>query len=105
MLCAPTAAPEPTVSVTVALVPGVIDAGPMFAVTPIGAFTVSATAFFPEPLSVTPIVNVVVLPSSTVPDVADCVSAKLALATPVDPVPQLCTSAAPSTDPSPVARL
>jgi hypothetical protein len=96
---------ELAVSVAVAVVPGVIDAGLTVAVTPGGAFTVRATAFFAEPLSVAAMVKVVVFPASTAPAVADSVNAKFALATPPDPLPQLLTSAAPSTDPSPVARL
>jgi hypothetical protein len=103
MLCAPVKDVEPTVNVTVALVPGVIDDGLIVAVTPVGAFTDRATAFFAAPLSVTPIVKVTVLPASTVPDVADCVNAKLELGT--VPAPQFFTSNAPSTDPNPVARL
>lgn len=105
MLCARGVAVDPTASVTVAVIPGVIDAGLMLAVTPAGALAVSATAFLAEPPSVTPIVNVRVLPTSTAPDAADCVRAKSVLATPLDPAPQLLTSTAPSTDPRPVARL
>jgi hypothetical protein len=104
-LCAPAAAVDPIVNVTVADAPGVIDAGLMVAVTPAGAFTVRETAFFAEPLSVTPTVNVADLPTCTVPDVTDCVKAKFALVVPLEPPPQLLTSSAPSTDPSPVARL
>jgi len=104
-LCVPIMAVEPAVSVTVAVVPGVIDAGLMMAVTPGGALIVKATALFAELLSVTPTVNVVFPPIKTVPDVADCDNVKFALVGPTDPVPQLLTSNAPSTDPSPVARL
>jgi hypothetical protein len=102
-LCAPAAHVEATVNVTVALIPGVIDAGLIVAVTPVAAFTDRATAFFAAPLSVTPIVKVAVLPATTVPDVADCVNAKFKLGTAA--APQLFTSNAPSTDPNPVARL
>src|SRR5580698_8373003 len=104
MLCAPTAAVVATVSVTVAVVPGVIDDGLMLAVTPAGVFAVNATAFFAVPLSVTPTVNVTVLPVSAEPEVADCVIAKLTLEV-VAPAPHSLTSTAPSTDPRPVARL
>src|SRR5580692_2723476 len=104
MLCAPAAAVVATVSVTVAVVPGMIDAGLMLAVTPTGVFAVSVTAFFAVPLSVTPTVNVTVLPVSAVPDDADCVIAKFTLDV-VAPAPHSLTSTAPSTDPSPVARL
>ena len=103
-LCTPAAAVVATVSVTVAVVPGEIDAGLMLAVTPAGVFAVSVTAFFAVPLSVTPTVNVTVLPASAEPEVADCVIAKL-MPELVAPPPHTRTSTAPSTDPSPVARL
>ena len=104
-LCAPDDAVEAAVSVTVAVVPGTMDAGLMLAVTPVPAFTVSVTAFLAEPLSVTATVKVDDLPARSEPDVADCVSAKLAPAAGVEAVPQPLTSSAPSTDPKPVARL
>jgi len=44
----PAADVEATVKVTVALVPGVIDAGLIVAVTPVAAFTDRATAFSPR---------------------------------------------------------
>ena len=53
MLSAPAVAVAARTSVTVAAVPGVMDAGLMLAVIPLGAFTLRATAFLAEPLSVT----------------------------------------------------
>jgi hypothetical protein len=89
--------------VAVADVPGTIDAGLKLTVTPAGAFAVNATAFLPAPLSVTLSVSVVVLPTCTVPVVAEGANAKSG---PVAvPPPHALTSSAPSTDPRPVARL
>lgn len=77
----------------------------MLAVTPVGSFPVSATAFLPAPLSVTATVNDTVLPTCAVPDAEDSVSAKSLLVVPPFPPLQALTSSAPSTEPSPVARL
>jgi hypothetical protein len=92
--------------VTVEALPGVMEAGWNATVTPVGAFAVRATAFFAVPLSATLMVNLAVLPCSTVPAVAEAVRAKSTPegAVPV-PEPQLLTNTAPSTEPSPVARL
>ena len=94
----------PAVKVTVAVVPGEIDAGLTVAVTPAGALSVSATAVFPLPLSLTLTVNVVDLPGSTVPPLPEAVNTKSVFGAGA-PAPQLLTSSAPSTDPRPVARL
>jgi hypothetical protein len=104
-LCAPATALDPTVIVTVAFVPGVMDAGCTATVTPVGALAVRATAFFAVPLSVAPMVNVTELPTCTVPAVADAVKAKSTLGAGLAPEPHALTSNAPSTEPSPVARL
>lgn len=103
--CAPAVAVDPTVTVTVAEVPGVIDAGLIVAVTPAAACAVRETAFFAVPLSVTPTVKVTLLPVCAVPDLADWVMAKFAPVVAPPPAAQLLSSTAPSTDPSPVARL
>jgi hypothetical protein len=104
-VCAPAAAEDPMVRVTVAVDPGKIDAGLMLAVTPAGTFAVSATALLATPLSATVMVNVAVFPTIAAPDVVDCASAKLGPALEFEPNPQLLTSNAPSADPRPVARL
>jgi hypothetical protein len=93
------------VTVTVALVPGVIEAGLNVAVMPAGTLAVSPTAVFAAPLSVTPIEKVRVFPTIAEPDVDDCVNAKLGPLTGLVPEPQLLRSTAPSTEPRPVARL
>jgi len=103
-LCAPATALDPTVIVTVAFVPGVMDAGCTATVTPVGALAVRATAFFAVPLSVAPMVNAAELPTSTVPELAEAVSAKSTLDV-AAPEPHALTSNAPSTEPKPVARL
>ena len=105
MACAPVVADDATERVTVAGVPGVMDAGLIFAVTPAGVLAVRTTAFFPAPLSVMLTVKVAALPASAVPLVAEGVIAKSALCGPPVAGPHWSTSTAPSTDPSPVARL
>ena len=70
-VCAPAVAVDPTDKVTVAAVPGVIDAGLTLAVMPVGALTVNETEFLADPLSVTPTVNVAVFPVTADPDDAD----------------------------------
>jgi len=102
--CTPAAVVEPTASVTVAVVPGVIDVGEIATVTPDTLFAVSATALFPPPLSVTLTVNFAVPPVCAAPEVADSLNAKSTLVV-VSGLPQSFTSIKPSTDPSPVARL
>jgi hypothetical protein len=94
----------PTESVTVAVVPCVIDVGEIPTVTPDALFAVSATALFPLPLSVTLTLNVALPPVCAAPELADALNAKSTLAV-VSGLPQSFTSAAPSTEPSPVARL
>jgi len=62
MFCAPAAAADATVKVTVAGVPGRMVAGCTVAVTPADALTAKVTALLAEPLSVTLTANVAVLP-------------------------------------------
>src|SRR6202041_1841395 len=106
MVLAPAAMVEPAVTVTVAFVPGRIDAGVMLPVNPLAAVAVKETLFFALPLSVTPSVNVVVLPASTVPLLFAGVSAKSMLGL-VVPEPPFHSPASKvlSTEPRPVARL
>lgn len=100
----PAATVEPTDTLTVAVAPGVIEAGAIETVTPDPLFAVSATALFPVPLSVTLTVNVAVPPVWAEPELVDSLNAK---STPVVvcALPQSFTSITPSTDPRPVARL
>jgi hypothetical protein len=104
MVCAPAATVEPTVRVTVAFVPGAIEVGEIEADTPDALFAISAIALFPLPLSVTLTVNVVEPPVCAEPELADTLSAKSTLVADSE-LPHSLTSNAPSTDPSPVARL
>ena len=106
MFFAPDAMVGAVVNVTVAVVPGTIDAGLMLPVEPAAAVAVRKTLFLAEPLSVTLSVNVVVLPGSRVPWLAEGVSMKSIFEFVVlDPPPHSATSTDPSTDPRPVARL
>jgi hypothetical protein len=106
MFLAPEVMVDAAVMVTVAVVPGTMDAGLMLPVKPGAAVAVSETLFFAAPLSVTPSVKVVVLPGSRVPWVADGVSTKSIFGLLVlDPLPHSATSKDPSRDPRPVARL
>lgn len=81
-----------------------IDDGDIETVNPDALVAVKATALFPLPLSVTLTVNFAVLPVCADPELADSVNAKSALVV-VRGLPHSFTSNAPSTDPSPVARL
>jgi hypothetical protein len=104
MDCTPAEAVEPIVSVTVAVVPGVIDVGEIVTLTPDALFADSAIAFFPLPVSVALNVNFAVAPVCAEPELADSLNAKSTLVG-VNGLPQSFTSTAPSTDPSPVPRL
>lgn len=104
IVCAPAAAPAPADSVTVAVIPGTIDVGEIVTDTPDPLLAVSATALFPLPLSVTLTVNFAVPPVCAVPLLADWLSEKSTLVV-VSGLPHSFTRTAPSTDPSPVARL
>ena len=106
MWVAPLVIAEPAVTVTVAVVPGRMDAGLMLPVTPLGAVAVRETLFLAVPLSVTLSVNVIVLPAATVPLLAEDASAKsIAGLVVLDPLPHSAASTVPSTEPRPVARL
>lgn len=104
IVCTPVAAVDPTVSVTVADTPGVIDAGEIKIVTPDALLAVSAIALFPPPPSVTLKVNFVVPPICAVPELADSLKLKSTLVVVIG-LDHSFTNTAPSTDPSPVARL
>ena len=106
MFFAPVAMVEGAVTVTVAVVPGRSDPGLMLPVKPAAAVAVRKTLFWPAPLSVRLSVNEAVLPASTVPWLAEGVSTKSVFGLVVlNLPPHSFTSAAPSTDPRPVARL
>jgi hypothetical protein len=104
MVCVPAIAVEPTETLTVAVPPGAIDPGEIEIVTPDPLFAVNATALFPLPLSVTLTVNFPLPPACTEPELADSLNAKSTLVV-VNGLPHSFTSIAPSTEPSPVARL
>ena len=105
VLCAAGIA-EPVVTVTVAVVPGRMDAGLMLPVTPLGAAAVRETLFLAVPLSVTLSVKVIVLPAATsrywLRTPAQNLSPGLVV---LDPPPHSAASTVPSTEPRPVARL
>lgn len=106
MFLAPAAMVEAAVIVTVAVVPGKINAGLMLPVKPAAAVTDRETLFLAAPLSVRLSVNEVVLPGSRVPWLAEGVSTKSIFGLAVlNPPPHSDTSKDPSTDPRPVARL
>src|SRR5580704_17257555 len=106
MLLAPAATVEPAVTVIVAFVPGTIDAGLMLPVNPLGAVAANETLFLAPPLSVTPSVNVAVLPARTVLSLVEGVSAKSTVGI-VVPGPSFQSPASKllSTEPRPVAML
>jgi len=66
----------PAETATVAVVPGVIEAGEIETVIPEALFAVNAIELFPLPLSVALTVNVTLLPVWTAPLLADSLSAK-----------------------------
>src|ERR1700761_3546981 len=105
MFFAPDAMVDAAVIVTVAVVPGAIDAGLMLPVKPAAAVAVSETLFWAPPLFVTLTVKEVVLPGSTVPWLADGVSTKSIFGVVVlePPPPHAATSNDPYTAPDPVA--
>jgi hypothetical protein len=106
MFFAPAVMVEAAVIVTVAVVPGAIDAGLMLPVKPAAAVAVRTTLFLAAPVSVTLTVKEVVLPGSRVPWLAEGVNTKSIFGLDVlNPLPHSDTSNDPSTDPRPVARL
>src|ERR1700746_2411850 len=100
MFFAPDAMVDAAVIVTVAVVPGTIDAGLMLPVKPAAAVAVSVTLFLAVPLSGTLSVNEVVLPGSRGPWLVDGVSTKSIFGwVLLEPLPHAATSTAPSSDP------
>src|ERR1700722_252939 len=104
MLFAPAVIVGVVVTVTVASVPGKMEDAVMLPDTPAGADAVSETLFFELPVSVTLIVNVMLFPATAVPLLVEGVKTKSTREL-LTPPPHDPTSASPSTEPRPVARL